>query len=293
MQEGTRKTNDFKIAAAVVLFRPPESVIQNIETYRCDVGVLYVFDNSPWFRSDFAEAFRKLGNVKYLTKGINIGIAAALNIAAHRARDEGYHYLLTMDQDSAASDEMLARMFDCIDDDETIGLITPFHQDRNAPKLIPENKCEPLTVAMSSGSLLNLQAHNAVGGFTEKLFIDYVDTEYCLRLKLQGFRVIRSNKAILTHSLGNFTVRKFFGRTVYPYNHSPIRLYYQSRNRFYLRRLYGSAFPDYFRYDLKLFLGGIVKIILYEEQPLAKLAMVIRGLIAFVRNDFSVFQSQE
>jgi rhamnosyltransferase len=282
-----------RIAGVVVLFQPPELALQYIESYGRELGVLYVFDNSPGQSVGLVTAIRQLRNVKYLTMGRNVGIAAALNTAARRALEEGYDYLLTMDQDSAAKDDMLSRMLEHIGDVGSLGLIAPFHQDRNAPKPIPGSEIEEIQVAMSSGSLLNLKAYEAVGGFMDKLFIDYVDTEYCLRLREHGYRIVQSNKAILTHSLGNFTARRFLGRTVYPYNHSPVRLYYQSRNRFFLRRLYGRTFPAYFRYDLKLFFGGIVKILLYERMPLKKLSMIVRGLLAFWRDDFSIVQISE
>jgi rhamnosyltransferase len=276
-----------RIAGVVVLFNPQKSVLQNIQTYLSDVEILYIIDNSPNACHDVVEQIIRFDKVKYITRNKNIGIAAALNIAAQKAIHEGFDYLLTMDQDSVASDGMIHRMLLCSTNIESIGLITPFHQDRNAPKMPPKQDVESVLIAMTSGNLLNLTAYKKVGEFMEKLFIDFVDTEYCLRLQTHGFSVIRANRATLSHSLGHFTSRRFFGLTVYPYNHSPLRLYYQTRNRFFLRRLYRNKYPEYFRYDMKLFLGGIIKIVLYEQYPLRKLIMICRGFLAFWRDDFS------
>ncbi len=52
----------------------------------------------------------------------------------------------------------------------------------------------------------------------EDLFIDSVDTEYCLRLKKNGYRVVRLNEAILYHPLGdskNIAVPDFLKKTFY------------------------------------------------------------------------------
>ena len=277
-----------RTAGTVVLFCPPDSVSKNIESYLAQIELLYVFDNSPSHSQELIATIRQLPKVKYFTKAQNVGIAGALNIATKCAIDDGFDYLLTMDQDSIAPEGMVQGMISYFDDDPMLAMVTPFHQDRHAPKPLPNVEVEPIVVAMTSGSMLRLSAFQAVGDFMEKLFIDFVDTEYCLRLYTKGYHILRANSVVLSHSLGNFTSKRFLGRTVYPYNHSPIRLYYQSRNRFFLRRLYGKAFPEYFRQDLGMFFGAIVKILLFEDQSCQKLSMIVRGLVAMWRNDFTI-----
>jgi rhamnosyltransferase len=281
-----------KMAGAIILFHPTESVMKNVQSYLADAEVLYLIDNSPGSHTSLIASICRHEKVKYISAKKNIGIAAALNIAAQSAIQEGYKYLLTMDQDSAFAPNMLPKMLKYAIDD-SIGIIAPFHQDRNVPKPIPQEETEYVLVTMTSGNLLNLTVYQKVGGFLEKLFIDCVDTEYCLRLHTMGYRILRINNAVLSHSLGSFTVRRFLGSKVYPYNHNPIRIFYQTRNRFYLLRIYGMKFPKYFFYDMKLFLGGILKIILFEKQPLKKLEMIFQGFVAFCKNDFSVLETTE
>jgi len=52
---------------------------------------------------------------------------------------------------------------------------------------------------MTSGNLLNLHAVKQIGGFSEDLFIDRVDQEYCLRLRMNNFRVIQVNFVVFDH----------------------------------------------------------------------------------------------
>jgi len=85
----------------------------------------------------------------------------------------------------------------------------------------PEPDVEPLAAALTSGNLLRLAAFKETGGFMEKLFIDYVDVEYCMRLQIHGFSVLRANRAVLLHRLGGMTSRRFLGLTVHPVDHSP------------------------------------------------------------------------
>jgi rhamnosyltransferase len=280
-------TTHVRIAGVVTLYHPPPSVIGNIGTYLPEVDVLYVFDNSPGECRELVEAIRGMEKVRYLTAGTNSGIGTALNTAGRMAVQEGYEYLLTMDQDSVASDGMIRTMLACPVDTGSVGILAPFHQYREADLVPPEPDVEPLAAALTSGNLLRLAAFKETGGFMEKLFIDYVDVEYCMRLQIHGFSVLRANRAVLLHRLGGMTSRRFLGLTVHPVDHSPSRYYYQTRNRFYIRALYGDRFPEYFRLDLKAFRRGILKMLLYEKQRRRKLVMIWRGFLALRRNDFS------
>ena len=276
-----------RVAGVIILYHPSPSVVRNIGTYLADIELLYVFDNSPGECADVLRAIRGMDKIRYLTGGGNAGIGAALNIACHMALREGFDYLLTMDQDSEAGEGMIRSMIAFDPGSVRVGILTPFHQYRDTPLVPPGRDVEPVSAALTSGNLLRLSAFEATGDFMEKLFIDYVDVEYCMRLQVHGFAVLRINRAILYHRLGNMTSRRFLGLTVYPVNHSPARYFYQTRNRFYVRRLYRDRFPEYFKLDMKAFRGGVLKMLLYEKKRPRKIVMICRGLLALRRGDWS------
>ncbi len=62
----------------------------------------------------------------------------------------------------------------------------------------------------------------------DSLFIDAVDSEYCWRIRHNGFLVIKNNDALLAHKLGDGK-KKILG-FLYVGVPSPIRHYYQVRN---------------------------------------------------------------
>jgi len=113
-----------------------------------------------------------------------------------------------------------------------------------------------------------------------------VDFEFCFRLRRKGYNIYINNAAILTHSVGELKKWRLFGITYYSTNHSPIRLYYRTRNRFYVRNLYYKEFTKFFKNDLWSFIKVIVKIILVESNKFAKLKMIIRGYIDYQNNIF-------
>ena len=85
----------------------------------------------------------------------------------------------------------------------------------------------------SSGCLIAMDALAEVGGMEDRLFIDYVDTEWCLRAIYKGYSLFGVGSACMQHDLGDAFVN-LFSRTV-PV-HSSLRYYYLIRNGLWLLR---------------------------------------------------------
>lgn len=276
-----------RIAAVVTLFFPNKDVVDNIRSYLHDVEKLYLFDNSPPASKQRLKGLENEPKTVYVTYGSNVGLGVALNAAATMALKDGFEYLLTMDQDSVAAVGMLPPMQAIAESSRTIAIVTPFHRVHNEWAPSPKSETEEVLTTMTSGSLLKLSAYQDAGAFREDFFIDYIDIEYCLRLRLKRFKVVRANRSILDHRVGDLEERRFLWWHVHPANHSPERLYYQTRNRFYLRALYRKHFPEFFRRDVRMYCNTVIKMLLYERVRFEKLKMIFRGFVAFWRNDFA------
>ena len=74
--------------------------------------------------------------VKYIYNNLNLGVAASLNIGAKEAIEQGYTYLLTMDQDSKATPDMINHMLKAYKHFQDIGIVTPFHVNKFETKKI-------------------------------------------------------------------------------------------------------------------------------------------------------------
>jgi rhamnosyltransferase len=279
-------TSPLKIAAVVVIYRPSEDLLENISSYLGSVESLFLVDNTEKPDPQIAERFRRLEKVKYLANGENLGIAAGLNIGARLALQGGYQLLLTMDQDSKAEPDMVQRMLECLHPGDLgkIGMLSPFHVTKSghAPGREP---CQEVMTPMTSGCLLNLEAFQAVGPFLDELFIDFVDNEYCLRLRSRGYRVLRANRARLQHSVGD---TKKYGPFIAT-NHSPLRRYYKTRNRFLVFTRYIRVFPGHCLFDLVRLVKEIGSILLFETEKLEKLRMMWRGLLDFTRGRYGKY----
>lgn len=269
-----------RIAGLVVLYNPDPRVLQNIHTYLHQVEVLFAVDNSEVVNPAVVEHLKHSEKIIYIPLGENLGIAKALNVGAEKALQLGYDFLLTVDQDSRAEADMVDKMLRCLEDRDisNIGILTPFHCIEAFPSPPPSGlKYKEELTTITSGNLLSLKAFREVGPFLEELFIDYVDFEYCLRLNFKGFKIMTVYDAWLHHKWGNAHIEKFLFKRYKLSNHSYIRRYYITRNRFYVSRMYKNSFPKFYRSHRKLVRPELFQILLLEEDRFRKLKMFLKG----------------
>ncbi len=281
------------IAAIVVLYNPDNEVLSNINSYIDQVDKLYAVDNSDNLNSVLVERIKLNNRIEYISNHGNVGIAAALNVGVKKAIAEGYEYLLTMDQDSEASPLMVSKLLECFRIDSAIALVAPllFHPEGRRIIHHTDNFCEQVFTAWTSGNLINLKIYGKTGGFKEELFIDYVDHEFCLRINKMGYMVYVCNKAKLKHNLGKIKEVNLFFRKVYPTNHSALRLYYRTRNRFYVKKVFKNDFPEFFKQDTKDFWRTFLKVILFESERLKKIRYCLKGFNDYKKNIFGKYMS--
>lgn len=278
-----------KISGVTVLYNPDKEILKNILSYLNQIERLYIIDNSEEEIKPVTDNLRSYSRVRFLDNKNNIGIAAALNKSADQAIKDGYDLLLTMDQDSRISENYVNEMLVEFEKDERIGILTPFLIHNENPKKSKTTGVENITVAMTSGSVINLSALQKIGGYLEKLFIDYVDNEYCLRMNSLGYKVLRLNSVYVYHNLGAIKPRNFLLKKIFPTNHSPLRWYYRTRNRFYVYKKYKKRFPAYIRFDKKEFFKDFLKILIYESDKIEKIRMIILGYRDYRKNRFGKF----
>jgi rhamnosyltransferase len=279
------------VAGVVVLYEPTEEIFQNIQSYITQVKRLFVVDNSENSDKLLIENIKRINNAEYIGLKENIGIAAALNIGAKRAIEEGYRYLLTIDQDSEATPNVVEKLIEIYHNYKSVGIAAPYPLNRIHKILPRDNLIHQTNKVITSGALLNLRAYIEVGPFMEELFIDYVDFEFCFRLRKNGFNIYIDHAAILYHNVGELKKRRFLGKYYYSTNHSPLRLYYRTRNRFYIRSLYNKEFSKFFKHDWWSFNRDILKIFIAESDKIEKMKMIIKGYRDYRSKIFGKFKS--
>ncbi|MHC1739089.1 MAG: glycosyltransferase [Ignavibacteriaceae bacterium] len=279
------------IAGVVILYNPGEEVMRNILSYSNQVKKLLVFDNTEGKTSFTIEKIKAIDNAIYFAENRNKGVAYALNFAANYALNSGYSYLLTMDQDSVAHDDFVEHLYSAFYERKNTGLSSPFFRNKYDTKSPPDEKFSELFSTMTSGNLLNLQIWKETGKFRDDYFIDYIDIEYCFRLRKNGYLITQVNSAMLEHNEANISRKRFLFRKVYPYNNAPIRFYYKTRNYFHFRREYSGLLSYEMKIESKFFVKNIIKMLVYEKERVHKIRMIFRGYFDFRKNISGRFES--
>jgi rhamnosyltransferase len=287
------------VCAIVITFNPDDKVIKNIKKILMQFDEVIIIDNSFILsNAQFltVELFNTPGIILVHNKK-NLGIAAALNAGVSIAFAKGYAWVATFDQDSEVVDGYLDLMFDAYEqcvDKQSISVICPRYFDKSRNSLYSysdtylvkgvaystEKKSlfKEVKFTMTSGNILNTKIFQEIGGCDEKLFIDCVDTELCLKYRSHSYRIIESVGAVLIHTPGDPSVYNFLGLQISCYNHSPVRRYYKYRNRILVYKKYLFFDPLWILQDMYSFILEICKIALLESQKQEKILKILTGI---------------
>jgi rhamnosyltransferase len=282
-------TSEQEICAIVVTYHPNSEFSARVCRVLRQVSALVIVDNG----SDQAEVkmlrdFAADPVVTLVLNLDNLGVARALNIGIQHAVTLGFSWTLLLDQDSRVDDDMvqvLCAVHAAFPDRDRLAVVGSGFRDANfngtlqAPSdAVSRNGWEEVESVITSGSLIPLNVHAAVGAFREEFFIDCVDTEYCFRARAKGYRVIKTRKPIMSHTIGAITWHSMLGIKKWTFNHSADRRYYIARNDTVLLREYGHYVLGL--WELKSF-GRCVRlckrIALYEQMKPSKMLAVAQG----------------
>jgi len=277
-----------KIAGVVILYYPDSEIVERINSYLNQIGHLFVFDNSEMQKNDWvSERLKQFNNTTYFADGENKGISVRLNQAAQIAIDEKFDWLLTMDQDSHFAGDNFPNLLKCLRDyqeRDNVAVVGPQYLN---PALQSSN-CSATTTRhlITSGSILNLNLFLLVGSFDEALFIDQVDSEYCYRAILKKYQIVQFNNIYLQHSLGKETAHRSLKslKKTKRSLHSPLRLYYMTRNYFYMRAKFQKHFPAEIGELKEDLLVRIKNNFLYNSQRFFLIKNILSGVIDYKRN---------
>ncbi len=280
-----------------VTFKPREEVRRNLEAMARECGRLVVVDNgsgAAWCASLVA-----MPGTHVIANETNLGVAAALNQGMRWAAGEGYSWVLVFDQDSEPRPGF----------SEALWATLEAHPERDRVAVVGANICETVeggreyrwlcphpwlpgafaktrlrgrdlpsvTMAITSGSLVRVADFLAVGPFAEEFFIDYVDTDYCLRCRRTGRLIAVSFAARLLHAFGARDRRRRWGHEFAPTNHAPLRHYYLARNRVPMIRRHALREVHWFVYDLAVAALLLGRVLAVEDRKGPKLRAMLLG----------------
>ena len=290
-----------KLAACVVLYNPDDTIFENILTYGNYVDKLIVVDNSLKKNNLLIDRLNEVFESKliYINNNDNLGIATALNQACDKAIELQFKWILTMDQDSSFINfDHYKKCLEKVQNVNNIALLAA-NTDKEGYSTCDINECscnyrEDKFSVITSANIVNLEYFEEIGRFNDKLFIDMVDYDYCLRINIKKFKILYFPDVFVEHKLGEVHLRTniFTRKKKYKTEHNAQRAYYISRNSLYLSKNYGKYFPKEFGmlHILNIvFIHDVTKILLYEIDKWNKLKAKFIGLYHFLINRYGKY----
>ena len=179
----------------------------------------------------------------------NTGVAHAQNTGIDYALKCGANIVLYFDQDSAIGSNFVKNLLSPLDPGSP-GVVSPVCYDGKGSfefpsliigrygNLVKQKKTRTnspfcVDVVIASGTAATAETYVIAGMMDEEFYIDFVDTEWCLRCRSRGIPIYVVPSAIMKHSIGNETIDLWIMKVLI---HSPVRCYYQIRNCFLLFR---------------------------------------------------------
>ena len=228
-----------RIAAVVTAYHPDERLAAVVESALLSCESVVIADNTP---GDAPSLAAKLEDprVRVLRSGRNRGLAGALNAGLAQVPAEA-DAVLFLDQDSVLPPELVSGLVAHLAEDPRIGVVGPTPVDvatggryeRSADR---HAAVDDRPSIITSGMVVRRSCFESVPGFREDFFVDCVDTDFCLRIRRSGSRVVRDANLVLPHSIGSGRDHKLGPLKVRVLHYPAWRHYWIARNGLVLSR---------------------------------------------------------
>ncbi|HXP82289.1 MAG TPA: glycosyltransferase [Verrucomicrobiae bacterium] len=241
----------------------------------------------------------KYPQVKVLDLPANIGAGGGYAAGlAYAAIEKKHDWVWLLDHDSIPMDDGLETLLQGLakfeGSTESIGMLAPIaiHPGthlaypgmlwqrgwvRPRSGLSGQSLCF-VDAVISSGSLVRREVVDKVGLPRADFFIDFVDFEYCLRIRRHSYKIAMVRDSHLDHAIGKPRTISILGYSKAWGGHAPWREYYMSRNETFTIWTY---YPDW-KSKLSIFrrlLRHGTAILAFGEQKRACLRMMLVGFL--------------
>jgi rhamnosyltransferase len=227
--------------AIIVTYNPKVELLQKvINSIINQISYCIIIDNG---NTVFEFNYKEKLEIINLSK--NYGIAYAQNRGIEYAIKLNADFIVLSDQDTVFPFDYMAKNISAYHElrQYKLAALVPvfFNSNKNAKSPVMSKKfsrAKEFSVpyietaqAIASGSFIPIDTLKKIGYMNEKLFIDYVDFEWCWRATMLGYKIFTISSLVIYHQLGD-RAKNIFNIQVTIRN--PIRYFYMIRNGYYL-----------------------------------------------------------
>ncbi|MCM1343406.1 MAG: glycosyltransferase [Muribaculaceae bacterium] len=286
-RKGSYIEKKVNIAAVVPLFHPVLSDVSNIIRYARFFDECIVVDDSGNNSVLFEQCTKSENSrITYLYNINEQGLSKTVNKGVEEAINRSASWIMIINQDSSIHTNIVAIFKEYILHNNTadIAELAPqYNYDRHPRK--SKNGYKSITYADMTGSVINVNVWRKVGGYDTRFFIDGLDTEWCLRVRRKGYKIVQCSQAVMEHHPGETRELRIFGHAIFKYGwHVPVRYYYQFKAAFILHDEYHDIKTDLFA------LYKFLKVIFLFDNKAEYIKMIRQAKNDFLNNKFGKYK---
>ncbi|RLD17169.1 MAG: glycosyltransferase family 2 protein [Caldiserica bacterium] len=243
------------------------------------------------------EIGKKYKNIVFIRSEENLGFAGGNNLGIRYALGEGYDYIFILNNDVILDRDCLLNLIKVGEYFNSAGIIGPAvysYYEKN--KIIstggkidwwrgkPLDKMEKIGFSLKPkvvehlngcGLLVKKEVFEKIGLLDEEYFLFYEETDFCVRARRKGYKVVFVPEAKLWHKISQST-----GGT-----YTPMALYFGTRNRLLFMWKNGDFF-SWIPFFLFIFPGSVFKNLWKFRNKKKEKKWFILGIIDFFRKRF-------
>jgi rhamnosyltransferase len=285
-----------RILAGMILYNPDINRLEKaIESIIYQVDGFILFNNQSKNTSQIEKIIQKYSEILLINSSENVGVATGLNTIIDRGVKESFDWFLALDQDSISPCDIVRQFMQYVQI-RNVAIICPQVVDKRQmyKYYFEETKRKGITEVsqcITAGSMINIQICKNIGKFEDRLFIDFVDFEFCKRIVLNNYKIIRVNSVILDQELGDIVHSKHYDlfiklgkkfnsrllmRMAIRRSFPPFRRFYVARNHTYYLRKYKKYCHVY--KELGASICALIKLLIFCPHKIKLIIATIRGV---------------
>ena len=184
----------------------------------------------------------ELRDVKIIKPGKNLGAAGGRNLGAKYSAGD---YILFLDHDVVLEKDTIAKMINILETNTDIGVVGPqilfrSYTDKvwwsggtvkipSGRVVMSNRKLSGIvdTDVVPAAIMVRRELFERIGGFYEKYFATFEDSDFCFRVKRAGYRVVCMCDALAYHDIEPIDMKRIFSRMYFIFRN---RILFMKRN---------------------------------------------------------------
>lgn len=291
------------VVVVIVLFGPSQDVFKSLEILLETLNFVIVVNNNKeplHHEKKFPEACLHIIN-----NNNNNGLAGAYNKALDYIYSKKvFTHILFLDQDSDVS---VIKSFlqdktntDLLNNPE-VAAISPVYIDRKTKlrgryiklgkifyRVFPRdfNKITDVSFLINSMSFWKISAIDKIGSYSHQLSIDHIDTDYCIRATILGYKLYINPNFEFLHSIGERKKYKFLKMVMQSGGHDTNRRFLIAKNTVLLGKRYFINYPSFTILCMSRIVYEILGILILENNKFSKVSALLAGVLSGITTKY-------